>query len=200
MKKALLVVDMQNDFIDQPGAALAVPGAAAIISRINSLAHSGEYDLVLACQDWHPANHRSFYTEWAGKKPFDTVEMPYGTQALWPVHTVQGTWGAEFHAEIDQRPFRFIVRKGTNPGIDSYSAFFENDRTTPTGLGQLIAPDTQLDCCGVATDFCLGASALDAARFCRTVRVLLPAAAGIQSESTAAMLDRLKEAGVTIAA
>ena len=199
MKKALLVVDMQNDFLDPQGA-LVVPAALEVIPRINALACSGEYDMVLASQDWHPANHRSFYTEWAGKKPFDTADMPYGAQVLWPVHTVQGSWGAAFHPGIDQRPFRFIVRKGTNRDIDSYSAFFENDRATETGLGRLLSPDIRLDCVGVATDFCLGASALDAVRFCRSVRVLLPAVAGISTAGVDAVLDRLRQAGVELVA
>ncbi|GMO18802.1 MAG: bifunctional nicotinamidase/pyrazinamidase [Termitinemataceae bacterium] len=189
---------MQNDFIVPERGTLVVPGALDIISNINTFIHSREYDVILACQDWHPVNHKSFYTEWNGKNPFDQVEMPYGIQTLWPVHTVQGSWGAEIHNGIDQTKFKFLIRKGMNPEIDSYSAFFENDKITATGLGSLIPRNAQLDCVGVATDFCLGSTALDALKFCNNVRVLAKGIAGITEESSAFMLEELKKSGVTI--
>lgn len=198
MKKLLLVVDMQNDFVDPKRGTLVVSGAVDLIPGINDLIHSGEYDTILACQDWHPANHKSFFTEWKGKQPFDQVEMPYGSQTLWPVHTVQGTWGAEIHRDIDQTRFKFLIRKGMNREVDSYSAFFENDKTTETGLGRLIPSEAQLDCVGIATDFCLGNTARDATKYCTTVRVLTRAIAGITKEGVEAMLGELRAAGVIL--
>ena len=199
MEKILLVVDMQNDFIDPVKGALAVPGALEIIPAINARITGGEYDAVFATQDWHPADHQSFFTEHAGKKCYDEIDLRGARQTLWPPHAVAGTWGADFHPELETRFFRFIVRKGMNRWIDSYSAFYENDKTTATGLGRLIDRQTRLDCVGVATDYCLGSTALDAARFCGNVRVLLNHAAGIQAESVNKMLAALREAGVVLA-
>ena len=126
----LLAVDIQNDFC--PGGALAVPGGDAVISITNRL--GGVFENVVLTQDWHPAKHLSFFSSHAGKAPFDSVEMPYGRQVLWPEHCVQGSKGADFHAELDLPHASLIVRKGFRREIDSYSAFFENDRATPTGL------------------------------------------------------------------
>jgi nicotinamidase/pyrazinamidase len=198
MEKILLVVDMQNDFIDPEKGSLAVPGALEIIPFINRLINSGEYDAVFASQDWHPADHKSFFTGHAGKKCFDEIDLRGIKQTLWPPHAVAGTWGADFHPDLDTRAFKFIVRKGMNQWIDSYSAFYENDKTTATGLDKLIAPNARLDCVGVATDYCLGSSALDAARFCGNVRVLLKGAAGINQDSVSAMLAALRAAGAAL--
>jgi nicotinamidase/pyrazinamidase len=198
MKKVLFVVDMQNDFVDPEKGTLVVPGAVDLIPVINNLIHGGGYDTILACQDWHPADHKSFFTEWDGKEPFAQVQMPYGPQTLWPVHAVQGTWGAEIHPRIDQTQFKFLVRKGMNREIDSYSAFFENDKVTETGLGRLLPKDIQLDCVGIATDFCLGNTARDATRFCENVRVFLRAVAGISQNGVDAMLRELRNSGVKL--
>lgn len=198
MQKILLVVDMQNDFIDPEKGALAVPGALAVIPAINERINSGEYDAVFASQDWHPVNHKSFYTGHPGRNCYDEIDLRGIKQTLWPPHAVAGTWGADFHPGLETRAFKFIVRKGMNQWVDSYSAFYENDKTTATGLGRLIDSGTRLDCAGVATDYCLGSSARDAARFCGNVRVLLNCVAGINQDSVAGMLASLREAGVVL--
>ena len=127
--EALIVIDVQNDFC--PGGALAVAGGDQIIPRINAL--MDEFQTVVLTQDWHPANHASFAANHAGAAPFSLTEMPYGPQVLWPVHCVQGTPGAAFHPDLRTDPAQLVIRKGFRPGIDSYSAFFENDRRTATG-------------------------------------------------------------------
>lgn len=198
MERILLVVDIQNDFIDPEKGALAVPGALEIIPFINGLINSGGYDTVLACRDWHPAGHKSFFTEHEGKKSYDEIDLRGVRQTLWPPHAVAGTWGADFHPALDTGRFKFIVHKGLDPWLDSYSAFYENDKTTATGLGALIDREARLDCVGVATDYCLGFSALDAARLCKNVRLLLKGAAGIRESSAAAMLAALRSGGVTL--
>jgi nicotinamidase-related amidase len=127
---ALIVIDLQNDFC--PGGALAVAGGDEIIPRINDLMQ--DFPVRVLSQDWHPAGHTSFAASHPGAAPFSMIDMPYGPQVLWPVHCVQGTTGAAFHARLDVDAAHLVLRKGFHPGIDSYSAFFENDRTTPTGL------------------------------------------------------------------
>jgi nicotinamidase/pyrazinamidase len=159
---ALLVIDMQNDFL--PGGLLAVTGGDEIIAGINALA--GRFDHVILTQDWHPRGHISFAST-HGLQPFtDTVQAPYGTQALWPDHCIQGSFGAELHASLKIPHTELILRKGFRQGIDSYSAFTENDGATPTGLsGYLRERGLQrLFFTGVAYDFCVGFSALAAAR------------------------------------
>lgn len=160
--EALIVIDVQNDFC--PAGALAVADGAAIIPQINAL--MGEFAVVVLTQDWHPADHASFAANHAGAAPFSTTEMPYGTQVLWPTHCVKGTAGAAFHPDLATDPAHLVIRKGFRSSIDSYSAFFENDRTTPTGLeGYLRARGvTDITLVGLATDFCVAYSALDAAR------------------------------------
>lgn len=160
--EALIVIDVQNDFC--PGGALAVADGDEIIDQINDL--MDEFATVVLTQDWHPANHSSFAANHPGAAPFSLVEMPYGPQVLWPVHCVQGTGGAAFHARLRTDPAQLIIRKGFRPEIDSYSAFFENDRTTPTGLeGYLRGLGvTSVTLVGLATDYCVAYSALDAAR------------------------------------
>lgn len=157
---ALLVVDVQRDFC--AGGALAVPDGDAVVPRINRLAHA--FRTVVLTQDWHPANHASFAANHDGRAPFETVAMPYGKQLLWPVHCVQGTDGAAFHASLDIPHARLVVRKGTNPGVDSYSAFTEADRATTTGLAAWLRAvgATDLVLVGLALDFCVAWSALDA--------------------------------------
>ena len=130
MTKALIVIDVQNDFC--PGGALAVPGGNEIVEGINALMNA--FDAVILTQDWHPSGHSSFASSHVGKVPYDLIEMPYGPQLLWPDHCIQGSLGAQFHEQLYTDRADMIVRKGHNPQIDSYSAFFENDQETPTGL------------------------------------------------------------------
>lgn len=160
--EALIVIDVQNDFC--PGGALAVAGGDEIIAQINSLID--EFETVVLTQDWHPADHTSFATNHPDAAPFSLIDMPYGPQVLWPVHCVQGTSGAAFHSALRTDPAQMIIRKGFRPQIDSYSAFFENDRSTPTGLEGYLRERgiTTVTLVGLATDYCVAYSALDAAR------------------------------------
>jgi nicotinamidase/pyrazinamidase len=162
MSHALIVIDLQYDFC--PGGALAVPGGDEIVSGINDL--MAEFPAVILTQDWHPAGHSSFASAHEGKSPYEMIHMPYGAQVLWPDHCVQGTGGAAFHADLNTTRADLIIRKGYNPAIDSYSAFFENDRSTPTGLEGYLRTRglTDLTMVGLATDFCVNFSAVDAAR------------------------------------
>ena len=159
--EALIVVDVQNDFC--PNGALAVPRGDEVIEGINAL--MAEFPHVIFTQDWHPAGHSSFASSHEGAEAFGLIEMPYGQQVLWPDHCVQETAGAEFHPQL-QRAEHLVLRKGQNPAVDSYSAFFENDRKTPTGLQNYLDQRgiTQLTLVGLAYDFCVAYSALDAAK------------------------------------
>lgn len=156
----LVVTDMQNDFC--PGGALAVPGGDMLVPIINRLAR--RFAHVILTQDWHPRGHLSFASSHPGKKPFDTIDLPYGSQTLWPEHCVQQTPGAAFHAGLDVPYAQLILRKGYHRTVDSYSAFFENDRKTPTGLGGYLRERgfRRIFFCGLATDFCVRFSAEDA--------------------------------------
>ncbi|HWG21166.1 MAG TPA: bifunctional nicotinamidase/pyrazinamidase [Terracidiphilus sp.] len=156
----LLVTDVQNDFC--PGGALAVPGGDKVIPVIHRLAPLFRH--VLLTQDWHSPHHASFASAHPGKRPFDEIELSYGAQTLWPDHCVQGTRGAEFHPGLHLLQAELILRKGYHPEVDSYSAFFENDRTTPTGLAGYLRERnlTRVFLVGLAYDFCVGYSALDA--------------------------------------
>ena len=198
MSTALIVIDVQNDFC--PGGALAVPEGDLIIPGIN--AAMAEADAVVLTQDWHPAGHSSFASSHAGKAPYDVVEMPYGAQVLWPDHCVQGSVGAAFHSDLKSDRADMIIRKGYTSAIDSYSAFFENDQTTPTGLEGYLRTRgiTRLTMVGLATDFCVTFSALDAARlgFEVTIREDLCRAIDLDG-SRAAARTALSEAGVTLA-
>lgn len=168
--EALIVIDIQNDFC--PGGALAVAGGDEIIPRVNALMQ--ETAVTVLTQDWHPANHSSFATNHPGAEPFSSIEMEYGPQTLWPAHCVWGTAGAAFHQALHIDPADLILRKGFRPGIDSYSAFFENDRTTATGLAGYLRDRgiTDLTFTGLALDYCVGWSAIDAARLGFATRVL----------------------------
>jgi nicotinamidase/pyrazinamidase len=156
----LLVVDVQNDFM--PGGALAVPGGDEVVPVINRLV--ARFDNVVLTQDWHPRRHISFASSHPGKQPFETTRLAYGTQVLWPDHCVQGTSGAVFHPDLDVTKAQLVIRKGHHAGIDSYSAFLEADRKTATGLAGYLRERGfgTLYVCGLATDFCVAWSALDA--------------------------------------
>ena len=162
MKTALLVIDLQNDFC--PAGALEVAGGNEIVSDINQ--EMKKYDCVVLTQDWHPKGHSSFAISHEGKNPLDVVKMPYGDQILWPEHCIQGSKGAEFHFKLDTDRASAVIRKGSNPLIDSYSAFFENDRRTATGLDGYFKTlgIEKIYLVGLATDFCVNYSAQDAAK------------------------------------
>jgi nicotinamidase/pyrazinamidase len=160
--RCLIVVDVQNDFL--PGGALAVPRGDEVVPVVNRLV--GQFDNVVLTQDWHPRNHASFASSHPGRKPFETIDLPYGRQVLWPDHCVQGTPGAAFHAGLDAVKAQLVVRKGFHRDIDSYSGFLEADRRTATGLAGYLRERglTELYLCGLATDFCVAWTALDARR------------------------------------
>ena len=196
MTHALLVIDVQNDFC--PGGALAVSEGDEIVAPINAM--MDEFDAVILTQDWHPAGHSSFASSHDGKNPFDLVEMPYGPQVLWPDHCVQGTRGAGFHPDL-RTDGDLILRKGFRSAIDSYSAFFENDHQTPTGLKGYL--DTRgidrLTLVGLATDYCVRYSAVDAARLGFDVSVRMGACRAIDMDSSLAVAEQaMQDAGVVL--
>ncbi|PSQ88230.1 MAG: bifunctional nicotinamidase/pyrazinamidase [Bacteroidetes bacterium QS_8_64_10] len=194
--QALLIVDLQNDFC--PGGALAVPEGDRIVPLVNRLA--GQFEHVLQTQDWHPSGHHSFASVHEGREPFDTIQTSYGEQTLWPDHCIQGSKGAAFHPDLDTTDTELIVRKGFRREIDSYSAFFENDHETPTGLmGYLRERDIDtLYVVGLATDFCVKWTALDGAEQGFDVCVIEDAVRGIdQPEGTVEEAwNEMSEAGV----
>ncbi len=197
MTRALIVIDVQNDFC--PGGALAVAEGDSVVPRINAM--MAEAGTVVLTQDWHPAGHGSFASSHEGKAPMETITLPYGEQVLWPDHCVQGSTGAAFHPGLRTDPADLILRKGTNPAIDSYSAFFENDRSTPTGLDGWLRTRgiTTVTLAGLATDFCVQFSALDAARLGFETEVALDACRGIDlNGSMEAALTAMRAAGVTL--
>ena len=195
---ALLVIDVQNDFC--PGGALAVPEGDLIVPGINAL--MDDFAAVILTQDWHPSDHLSFASQHTGRAPMELTQMPYGPQVLWPDHCVQGTPGAAFHPGLRADRADLILRKGFRRRIDSYSAFFENDKTTPTGLEGYLKTRgiTALTLVGLATDFCVNYSAVDAARlgFAVTVRQDLCRAIDFDG-SLAAARSGMAQAGVTLA-
>jgi nicotinamidase/pyrazinamidase len=196
--EALIVIDMQYDFC--PGGALAVAEGDLIIPQINRLI--ARFEHVILTQDWHPSGHSSFASSHPGKGPFESIEMPYGPQTLWPDHCIQGTRGAEFHDALEWTKAELVVRKGFRKGIDSYSAFYENDHTTPTGLGGYLNERgiSKVTLCGLATDFCVAFSALDAVAQGFATTVVLDASRGIDlGGSIATMNDKMKAAGVKLA-
>ena len=195
--EVLIVVDMQNDFCE--GGALAVPGANAVVPLVNRLI--SRHDNIILTQDWHPRGHASFASSWKDATPFSTVKFPYGPQVLWPDHCVQATPGADIHPEIDISRVQMIVRKGYHPGIDSYSAFRENDRMTRTGLdGYLKARGlTRLVFCGLALDYCVAWSAIDARQAGFDVSVVVEATAAIDVEgSRKRMLTEMRQGGINL--
>lgn len=195
--EALIVIDVQNDFC--PGGALAVANGDAIIPLINEMLP--EFSVKVFTQDWHPAGHSSFASSHDGKDPYQTAKMPYGTQVLWPDHCIQGSIGAKLHDHLHRDRADMIIRKGFRAEIDSYSAFFENDRTTPTGLeGYLRTRGAEkLTLVGLATDFCVAYSAIDGARLGFDVTVWEQACRAIDLDGSldAARAD-MRAAGVTL--
>ena len=195
--KALIVIDQQNDFC--PGGALAVPEGDQITAGIN--ARMQDFEAVILTQDWHPAGHSSFASSHAGKNPYDLVQMPYGPQVLWPDHCIQGSAGADFHPELNSTRADLVIRKGYNPAIDSYSAFFENDQKTPTGLeGYLRTRGIEaVTMVGLALDFCVHFSAADAAKLGFKVTVEQDLCRAIDLDgSLDAALKAMQGAGVNL--
>ena len=197
LSEAFLVIDVQNDFC--PGGALAVLDGEMIVQPINEVMDN--FDLVLLTQDWHPQEHKSFASSYENKRPFDTVEMFYGDQVLWPDQRIQGSLGANFHPDLKDEKADVIIRKGSNPSVDSYSAFFENDKVTPTGLHGYLkdCKVTNLTLVGLATDFCVAFSALDAARLGYQVTVSLDIVRAIDADgSLRSAMGKMSKAGVNL--
>ncbi|MFT5364349.1 MAG: nicotinamidase/pyrazinamidase [Dinoroseobacter sp.] len=198
MTHALLVIDVQNDFC--PGGALAVSGGDLIVPGINAL--MAEFDTVILTQDWHPRGHSSFASSHQGAAAMSVVAFPYGPQVLWPDHCIQGSDGSAFHADLNADRADMIIRKGFNPDIDSYSAFFENDHKTPTGLEGYCRTRgiDALSLVGLATDFCVNFSAVDAAKLGFAVNVRQDLCRAIDFDgSLEAANQGMAEAGVTLA-
>jgi len=195
--EALIVIDVQNDFC--PNGALAVRDGDAIVGSINAMLP--DFAARILTQDWHPIGHTSFASSYDGKSPYDLIDMSYGPQILWPDHCVQNTHGAAFHDVLETGSADLIIRKGFRPQIDSYSAFFENDKTTPTGLEGYLRTrglDT-VTIVGLATDFCVAYSALDAARLGFKVTVDMTACRGIDlNGSLDVTLTQMHAAGVKL--
>lgn len=196
MSHALLVIDVQNDFC--PGGALAVADGDAIVAGIN--AQMADFRAVILTQDWHPAGHSSFAST-HDAAPMSMADMPYGSQVLWPDHCIQGSSGAAFHQDLNTDGADLIIRKGYNPAIDSYSAFFENDRTTPTGLEGYLRTRgiDRLTLVGLATDYCVNYSAVDAALLGFDVAVNMDLCRAIDFDgSLAAAVEAMTKAGVAL--
>lgn len=194
---ALIVVDVQNDFCE--GGAFDLQGGSAIVAPINALAR--QFQTVVMTQDFHPAGHSSFASSHPGAEAFSQIDMPYGPQTLWPDHCVQGTAGAEFHPDLDTRAAHLIIRKGCQTQLDSYSAFVENDRRTKTGLDGYLRSRGIERCfvCGIATDFCVAWSALDAVDHGFETVLLRDLSVEIDLDgSLQAQLDAMTDAGVRI--
>lgn len=189
----LIVVDVQNDFC--PGGALAVPDGDAVIAPVLRCTHHIQH--IVLTQDWHPAGHFSFASSHPGKQPYEQIDMPYGPQILWPDHCVQGTRGAEFHAKLNLPKAELILRKGFRREIDSYSAFFENDRVTATGLAGYLRERglSRIFLCGLAYDYCVGYSALDARRLGFEAVVVRDACRAIDLNGSAASIEAAFERG-----
>src|SRR5260221_13156681 len=194
----LLAVDLQNDFC--PGGALAVPRGDEVLAPINRIGR--RFAHVALTQDWHPGDHSSFASQHAGRRPFETIALDYGEQTVWPDPRVQGTKGAEFHRALDLPHAEFVLRKGFAREIDSYSAFFENDRRTPTGLASYLREPgfRRLFLAGLATDYCVAYSALDALRAGFSRIVLEDACRAIDLEGSLAWaMNEMRSAGAAIA-
>ncbi|MCR8724597.1 bifunctional nicotinamidase/pyrazinamidase [Frigidibacter sp. ROC022] len=195
--RALIVIDVQNDFC--PGGALAVAGGDEVVAPINAM--MPDFDCVVLTQDWHPADHSSFAVNQPGHAPFEMIEMPYGPQVLWPAHCVQGSDGAAFHAGLATDPAQLVIRKGFRSAVDSYSAFFENDHDTATGLQGYLRERgaAEVTLVGLALDFCVAYSALDAAKLGLRVTVIESACRAIDLDGSLARARAdMQAAGVTL--
>ncbi len=198
--KALLLIDIQNGFC--PGGNLPVVDGDKVVPIANALIENGGYDLIVASQDWHPANHGSFASQHPGTQPFEMGELSGKAQVMWPDHCVQGTTDAEFHPDLNIQAFDFIQQKGDNPAVDSYSAFRDNDKWATTGLADYLSSQgvTVLDICGLATDYCVSFSALDARDMLPDVKVrfIEDASRGIDPEGIKAAIAAMRAKGVAV--
>jgi len=197
---ALILVDIQNDFL--PGGTLAVPDGDAVIAPANALIERGGFDLVVATQDWHPRDHGSFAANHPGKNVYERVDLNGLEQTLWPVHCVQGTRGAELAEALSRKRRDRVIQKGTDPAIDSYSGFFDNGHRKSTGLGDYLSSNrvTDIFLCGLATDYCVKFTALDARELGFNVTLIDDACRGVNIRSTdsSTAVDEMCRAGVIV--
>ena len=194
---AFIIIDVQNDFC--PGGALAVSNGDQVVDPINRI--SSQFSNIILTQDWHPTDHVSFAANQSGKEPYQTIALEYGDQTLWPSHCIQGSEGAAFHSRLNTDKAQLVIRKGFRSSIDSYSAFFENDQLTTTGLHGYLQDRgiTQVMMCGLATDFCVAWSALDAVKLGYQTTVVLEGCAAIDLGGSLDMqLSAMNEVGVNI--
>ncbi|MGV1904537.1 bifunctional nicotinamidase/pyrazinamidase [Agrobacterium cavarae] len=198
--KALLLIDIQNGFC--PGGNLPVADGDKIVPIANALIENGGYDLIVASQDWHPANHGSFASQHPGKQPFEMGELSGKPQVMWPDHCVQETPDADFHPDLNTQAFDHVQQKGENPAVDSYSAFRDNDQSATTGLADYLNRQgvTVLDICGLATDYCVSFSALDACDMLPDVKVrfIEDASRGIDPEGIKAAIAAMRAKGIAV--
>ena len=198
--KALLLIDIQNGFC--PGGNLPVADGDKIVPIANALIENGGYDLIVASQDWHPANHGSFASQHPGKQPFEMGELSGKPQVMWPDHCVQETPDADFHPDLNTQAFDQVQQKGENPAVDSYSAFRDNDQSATTGLADYLNRQgvTVLDICGLATDYCVSFSALDARDMLPDVKVrfIEDASRGIDPEGIKAAIAAMRAKGIAV--
>ncbi|KQV82893.1 bifunctional nicotinamidase/pyrazinamidase [Rhizobium sp. Root1220] len=198
--KALLLVDIQNGFC--PGGNLPVPDGDKVVPIANALIDSGKYDLIVASQDWHPAGHGSFASSHPGKHPFELGVLSGKPQMMWPDHCVQGTLDAELHPDLRAAEIDLILQKGENRNVDSYSAFRDNERDAITGLADFLEGQgvTDLDVCGLATDYCVRFSALDALEMMPGVKVrfIEDASRGITPDGIAEAIHEMREHGIEV--
>ena len=198
MKNALILVDLQNDFL--PGGALAVAGGDQVIAVANRLAL--EHTLVIATQDWHPGGHASFAANHAGRRVGEVIDLDGRPQVLWPIHCVQNTRGAQFSANLDANAIHYIFQKGTDTSIDSYSGFFDNGHRKSTGLGEFLKSQgvTSVTVAGLATDYCVKFTALDARELGFQVTLVRSGckAVNLQPGDEQAAIEQMKAAGVAV--
>ncbi len=198
--KALLLIDIQNGFC--PSGNLPVADGDKIVPIANALIENGGYDLIVASQDWHPANHGSFASQHPGKQPFEMGELSGKPQVMWPDHCVQETPDADFHPDLNTQAFDHVQQKGENPAVDSYSAFRDNDQSATTGLADYLNRQgvTVLDICGLATDYCVSFSALDARDMLPDVKVrfIEDASRGIDPEGIKAAIAAMRAKGIAV--
>jgi nicotinamidase/pyrazinamidase len=202
VKRALIIVDVQNDFC--PGGALAVPNGDQVVGAINTIVESGQYDLVVATQDWHPAGHGSFASANPGSNPYDSIDLNGLPQVLWPDHCVQNTPGAEFHPDLNTEAIQRVFQKGTDPTVDSYSGFFDNGRRNPSGLAEYLTENevTRVDVVGLATDYCVKATATDAKNLGFDTSILLAGcrAVNVSPKDGEIALSQMAGSGITLIA
>jgi len=200
-KHALILVDIQNDFL--PGGALAVTDGDAVVAPANGLIGSGRFDVVVATQDWHPAKHQSFAAQHEGRSPGDVIDLHGLTQVMWPVHCVQHSTGADFSAALNTDGIAKVFRKGQNAEVDSYSGFYDNGRRASTGMADWLREQgvTAVTVCGLATDYCVKFTALDAVAegFATTLHAAACRGVNLSPGDSQAAIVAMRDAGVTIA-